>query len=64
MTKKKKTSKDTNSPIDAIVFAASTYKTLEDVGVEPTPANLDMYQRIKTQVTEIRNSGQGVVLPN
>jgi len=64
MTKKKQPNKNANIPIDAIVFAASTYKTLEDVGVEPTPANLGMYERIKAQVVKIRNSGQGIILPN
>lgn len=61
MAKKKKAD---DSPIDAIIFAAATYKTLEEVGVEPTPANMTLYNKIKKQVTEIRNSGQGVVLPN
>jgi hypothetical protein len=50
--------------MDAIIFAASTYKTLEEVGVDPSPKNMALYRRIKNQVTEIRNSGQGVILPN
>jgi|APGre2960657373_1045057.scaffolds.fasta_scaffold07602_2 hypothetical protein len=64
MAKKSKNPDDSNNPMDAIIFAASTYKTLEEVGVDPSPKNMALYRRIKNQVTEIRNSGQGVILPN
>lgn len=61
MAKKKKAD---DLPIDAIIFAASTYKKLEDVGVVPTPKNMALYKKIKKENEAIRNSGQGVVLPN
>lgn len=64
MAKKSKTPNDSNNPMDAIIFAAATYKTLEEVGVDPSPKNMALYRRVKDQVTEIRNSGQGVILPN
>jgi hypothetical protein len=62
--KKSKPKDDSNNPIDAIIFAASTYKKLEEVGVDPSPANMALYRKIKSQVAKIRDSGQGVVLPN
>jgi hypothetical protein len=61
MAKKKSSSEN---PVDAIIFAASTYKKLEDVGVLPTPKNMALYRKIKKENEAIRNSGQGVVLPN
>jgi hypothetical protein len=64
MEKKSKTPNDSNNPIDAIIFAAATYKTLEEVGVDPSPKNMALYRRLKNEVAELRNSGQGVILPN
>jgi hypothetical protein len=61
MSKKQSSSEN---PVDAIIFAASTYKKLEDVGVVPTPKNMALYRKIKKENEAIRNSGQGVVLPN
>ena len=52
------------NPLSEIIYAATTGKSLEDVGVEPTVENLITYSKIKAQATVIRNSGQGVIIPN
>ena len=64
-TPKNKAFKAINSnPLSEIIYAATTGKSLEDVGVEPTVENLITYSKIKAQATFIRNSGQGVIIPN
>lgn len=52
------------NPLSEIIYAATTGKSLEDVGVEPTVENLITYLKIRAQATVIRNSGQGVIIPN
>lgn len=51
--------------VDEKIFRAATnYLTLDDVGVETNPQNVALYEFTKEQVLKIRNSGQGVILPN
>lgn len=52
------------SPLSEIIYAATTGKSLKDVNIEPTVENLVTYNKIKAQAVEIRQSGQGVIIPN
>lgn len=52
------------SPLSEIIYAATTGKSLKDVNIQPTVENLITYNKIKAQAAEIRESGQGVIIPN
>lgn len=49
---------------EQIFRAATNYLTLDEVDVEPTPQNVALYKFAKEQIVKIRDSGQGVILPN
>lgn len=53
-----------SSPLSAIIYAAVAGRPLEEVGVKPSVQNLILYKKIKAEVLDIRNSGQGVIIPD
>lgn len=61
MSKYKPIYKDDMSKIS---YAIMNGISLEDAGVEPTKRNLSFYSALKNEIDEIRESGQGIILPS
>jgi hypothetical protein len=50
--------------LSKITYAAVNGISLADAGVKPTKQNVRLYLGIKSEIDSIRESGQGIVLPN
>ena len=61
MSKYKPIYKDNMSKIS---YAIMNGISLEDAGVKPTKRNLSFYSALKKEIEDIKESGQGIILPN
>ena len=50
--------------LSKISYAIMNGISLEDAGVKPTKRNLSLYSALKKEIEDIKESGQGIILPN
>jgi hypothetical protein len=47
-----------------ITYAIMNGMSLESAGVKPTARNLQFYTVLKREIEDIKDSGQGIILPS